>query len=122
MSLLEAVVHLQKIMLILEEVVFAAGFSDVYQMIRNQSAVDVLVSKVFACADVHASIYLSGVGADDFSSDSLSYCCGELCLTAGCRSQYGQHVRLHSSVSLFMSVIELTCKFRKKLPIKCLWG
>ena len=55
-------------MLIAIKIVFGARFFDVNQMIGHSVTIDEVVFKVFACAEVHASIDLTRVGTDDFGA------------------------------------------------------
>ena len=69
---------------ILVEIIFITGIANVDKMIWHA----IVVGKVFAGSEVHSSIYLSRIGADDFGVDGFSQCHCLRGLSRGCGAGY----------------------------------
>ena len=65
-SLVDFFVGFQKVLLILKDVVFCSRFDDVDEVVRNVFPVHHIFLQVFSCSEVHSSIDLPAVCADDF--------------------------------------------------------
>ena len=73
---------MEKIVLIAEDIVSRARFAKIDQMIRNVFLSDRIVLRIFAGPDVHSTVNLARIGADDFSIQIRGQCCGKACFAA----------------------------------------
>ena len=92
-------VGLVKVVLISKEVVFVPCRSYIDQVARDCSPSHLIVGQVFACADVHATVYLSRVGTDDLGSQPICEAYGQTSLAACRRPQDRYHPRSLSMTS-----------------------
>lgn len=86
-----------EILLILEEVIFRSRLADVDKVIGNMITIDYIITKILTCADSHAAIYLPRIAAQDFGllsikMEAIGQCSREPCLSAGRRTEYGDHL------------------------------
>ena len=92
-------VRLQKIALILKNIILVSGRHDIYKMIRNLLAVNNIVGKVLTRTDIHATVYLTAVGADNLSVKFCSKFGSQGCFSRCGRSKNSNHI--HSAKIIF---------------------
>ena len=112
----DVVVGIEKILLIFKQVVFRSWLAYIYEVIRYFLAVDDIVGKVFARANVHSAVHLSRVGAQYFAVQPVGEGGGEGCLAACRRTENGYQPAVVCRVSchLRISFTEIySCKSNK---------
>ena len=85
----DRVVGIEKIALVLVEIVFVASGMNVNEVVWDFFAIYSVFAEVFASAEVHATIDLARVGTDDFAIYFCSKVSGEGSFTTCGRSKNG---------------------------------
>ena len=70
-------------MLVFEYIIFISRIADVDQVVRNRFPIYRIVGQVLSGPDIHRTVDLSGVGADDLRVQPGGERCGK-CRFAGC--------------------------------------
>ena len=88
-----------EVFLELIDIVSAARLAYIYKMIRNLLAVNNIVGKVLTRTDIHATVYLTAVGADNLSVEFGSKFGSQGCFSRCGRSKNSNHI--HSAKIIF---------------------
>ena len=91
------IIGADEVVLELVDVIFVAGVVDVDEVVGDVYAVEVVVGKVFAGADVHASEHLARVGTNNLAAEAVGQLGGECCFATGCGTRDGEEFSLQRS-------------------------
>ena len=107
-----AIVGLEKIALKLEEIVFFTRIDNIDKMIGHTRRTLAIFREVFSGANIHSTIDLAAIGAENFTAHGTRHLNSQRSLSAGCRAYYGYKV-----VSLQRLHLQYLCyKNRNNLP------
>ena len=73
-------------MLVFEYVIFVSRIADVNQVVRNLFSIYRIIGQVLSGPDIHRTVDLSGIGADDLRVQLGGECSGKCCFAGCCRS------------------------------------
>ena len=85
------IVGLQEVVLIAIDIILLTSINNIDEMIRNDATIDAVIDQVLTCAEIHSPIYLTAVGTDDLTVQTVGESDCERCFATCGRSENSQH-------------------------------